>query len=265
MQTDGDRHGASLPPLELRAQSQRHVTHDPRVVPLLEVDSELAYGLTPAEREQAAGLLEVRVLRLERGDWEPPSSGPATAYGLLLLDGLIARRTRVGRGVALELLGPGDILRPWEALPYCTVEPRAAWQVLVATRLAVLDSRVTALAGRWPALTINLSARLLRRSRTLSYLLAVSHMLKVEDRVLGTLWQLASTWGRVTRDGVVVPFALTHQALGQIIGAQRPSVTCALSVLQQRGRVQRRDGRYLLLGDPPDWNQLVPLDKAGLA
>jgi CRP/FNR family transcriptional regulator, cyclic AMP receptor protein len=52
---------------------------------------------------------------------------------------------------------------------------------------------------------------------------------------------------------VHVPLKLTHQLLGRVVGAQRPSVTTALKQLMEEGSVSRRDdGTWLLHGDPPE-------------
>lgn len=54
---------------------------------------------------------------------------------------------------------------------------------------------------------------------------------------------------------------LTREVLGEILGAQRPSVTIAMQRLQQRRQVKRtRDGGYLLIGDPADWNSWTDTD-----
>jgi hypothetical protein len=91
---------------------------------------------------------------------------------------------------------------------------------------------------------------LLRRARTLSYLLAVSHGVRVEEKLLVALWHIADSWGRVTPRGVLLRLPLTHEMLGQIIGAKRPSVWAALKVLQEGELVQRVKDGYLLLGPP---------------
>lgn len=184
--------------------------------------------------------------------WEPPVYDPSTTYGLLVLDGLLGRRLRVGAAVGTELLGCGDILRPWdEPTVWGMVPPELDWRVFRPMRLAVLDERVTRLIGRRPQLVINFSSRLIRRARSVSYLLAVSHQPRVEDKLLATLWHLASSWGRVTPQGISIPFRLTHEVLGEIVGAKRPSVTTALRRLASLGVVVRgQDGGYLLLGSP---------------
>ena len=59
-------------------------------------------------------------------------------------------------------------------------------------------------------------------------------------------------------DGVIVPLALTHRILGQLVGARRPTVSTALSELAEREELTRRpDGSWLLRGDPPDAESLA--------
>jgi len=219
---------------------------------ILEEDPELAEALGPEEREDARRLLCAPVVSVPRGPWSPPAVRSTGAYGLLVLDGLMVRTVRVNGGVACELLGPGAVTRPWERdyLEGLANRQPTEWQALQRTRLALLDERITALLARWPALSVAFSGRLLRRVRTLSYLLAVSHVVRVEEKLLIVLWHIAGTWGKVTPRGVSIHLPLTHEMLGQMIGAKRPSVSTSMKVLQGRGLVARTDDGYLLLGDP---------------
>ena len=55
----------------------------------------------------------------------------------------------------------------------------------------------------------------------------------------------------------MIPLALTHRILGQLVGARRPTVSTALSELAERDELVRRpDGSWLLRGDPPDASTL---------
>jgi hypothetical protein len=173
----------------------------------------------------------------------------------MVLEGLLGRRVRVGPAVGTELLSCGDILRPWdEPTLWGMIPPELDWRVFRPTRLAVLDERITTLIGRRPQLVVNFSGRFLRRARSMAYITAISHHTRVEDKLLATLWHLASNFGRVTPDGVVIPFRLTHEVLGEILGAQRPSVTTAMRRLQDAGQVTRGShGGYVLIADPEDW------------
>src|SRR5437764_955205 len=81
---------------------------------------------------------------------------------------------------------------------------------------------------------------------------ALSHLRRVDTRLLVALWHLADRWGSVHPEGVVVPIRLTHEMLGHVIGAQRPSVTTALGQLESAGRISRRPGGgWILHGEPP--------------
>ena len=70
--------------------------------------------------------------------------------------------------------------------------------------------------------------------------------------LLEGLWELAGRWGHVAPDGVHLSLRLTHEGLAHLVGARRPSVTSALSELQEQGRLTPDGpGRWILRGDPP--------------
>ena len=50
---------------------------------------------------------------------------------------------------------------------------------------------------------------------------------------------LAERWGHITPSGVALPLSLTHEALGRLIGARRPTVSLAVKALATAGRVTR--------------------------
>lgn len=221
---------------------------------ILQEDPDLAEGLPAQVRRAATDALRAHVIVAERPTWEPPRLDPETSYGLLVLDGLLGRRVRVGRAVSTELLGSGDILRPWvEPCLWNLIPPKFEWRVFRPTRLAVLDARITRLIGQRPELIISFSGRVFRRAQYAEYIMAVTRFRHVEHRLLATLWHLASNWGYVTPEGVGMPFHLTHEVLGEIIGARRPSVTTAMQRLQRRGHIAPAlNGGYVLAGDPQD-------------
>jgi CRP/FNR family transcriptional regulator, cyclic AMP receptor protein len=224
------------------------------VIQLLRVDPDLAEEMPPEARETATEVIRVRTFRVSKGRWKPPGLDHG-ATGLLLLDGLMVRTLTLGRVSSSEVVGPTDIIRPWENDLLPSLVPTITdWRVLEPARVGVLDTRTTELIGRWPELCAAVEGRLLRRSRSLAYLMAAQHFIRVEDRLLASLWHLASMWGRVTPQGTVVPFRLTHEMLASIIGAQRPTTTTAIHSLTRQGCLSRDERRhYVLLGDPPDW------------
>lgn len=224
------------------------------VVQLLEADPDLAEHMPEDARRQATELIRARVFRVPKGAWQPPEIDHG-ATGLLVVRGLVIRTLRLGTATSTEIVGPSDIIRPWESdLIPVLIPTLTDWRVLEETHVALLDGRVTALIGRYPELQAAIGGRLLRRSRSLAVLMAAQHFIRVEDRLLATLWHLASMWGRVTPQGTVVPFRLTHEMLANIIGAQRPTTTTAVRSLIEQGRLLRDESRcYILVGEPPDW------------
>ena len=223
------------------------------VIPLLEADPELGEGLSPAEEEAAARALVVHARTLEAGPWDPHEERwPAEpAIGLLVLDGVLTRDiVFVGR-TTTELLGSGDLLRPWdddvqfEPLPF-----EVAWHVHEPARVAVLDARFALATARWPALAGAVSRRHIRRARSLAFQLAIAQLPRVDDRLLVLLWALAERWGRVCPSGVRLPLRLPHRTLATLVGARRPSVTTALSGLSRDGLVERTEDGWMLHGDP---------------
>ena len=64
---------------------------------------------------------------------------------------------------------------------------------------------------------------------------------------MAIMWHLAARTGRVTADGTIVPRRLTHDALGMLVGARRPTVSIAVKALDQGGHLIRRDdGTWLI-------------------
>lgn len=221
-----------------------------RVVQLLECDPGLGEGLTPEERANAAMALTVRAISLEPGPWRPGARSAEPGHlGYLVAAGLLVRRVEIGSGSSIELLGRGDLLRPWqeEASSFCT----ASWEVLERTTLVALGPRLARDAAQWPAIVSNLLARGIRRSRAAAADGAIASIVGVEERLLILLWLIAETWGETKSDGVHITIRLPHRLLAELVGARRPSVTSALAELQRSGRLASSGGCWVLPGDPP--------------
>ncbi len=221
---------------------------------LLELDPELGQLLSADRREQAERELRVRVSTFPVGEWDGGRLATAdpTHLGLLIAEGVLAREVVLGDTVSTELLGPGDIIRPWhlegppELLPV-TVR----WNALSSVRLGLIDRRVTVALGRFPEVSAVIVDRLSERAQRLATTQAISQLNRVDRRLLALFWHLAERWGRVSRDGIAVPLVLSHRLIGELIGARRPTVSTALAELARDGQLVRRDdGTWLLTGDP---------------
>jgi CRP/FNR family cyclic AMP-dependent transcriptional regulator len=218
---------------------------------LLVEDAELSEALAPERRAQALDELSARVLRVGPGRWQPPAPPDEDTLGLLVLDGMLIRHVEIGGRLGSELLGESDLLRPWQSGEAPMLALRCEWTVLSPARLAWLDGRVASQLARHPQLLARLFERALRRSRQLAANMAIVQQPRVDTRLALLLWQLAGRWGRVRRDGVVLPVKLTHALLADLVAARRPTVTSALSELARRGVVRHIDEGWLLLGSPP--------------
>jgi hypothetical protein len=227
-----------------------------RSVPILTMDHTLAADLGPDLTKALGPHLRADVVHVDGRAWNPDEVelGPEPGLGLIVIDGLFEREVRVAGRTAAELLGPGDVLRPWDivdARDTC-IPVEAAWTVLAPARVAILDARASALAARCPQLPALLMARSHSRIRSMAALLAIAQIRRLDLRILTLLWHLADRFGRVRPDGVAVEVPLKHATLAKLLAATRPSVSSALAELASRGEIERLDGGgWLLKGDPP--------------
>jgi CRP/FNR family transcriptional regulator, cyclic AMP receptor protein len=216
-------------------------------------DPELFEAARDPESVAAASLAETEWL--EVGPWHPEEMAlqPRGHYGLLLIEGVLIRAVALGVRDGLELLGPGDIARPWVDFgDDSSIEVHARWNVHQRARIAHLDQRFAARMAPHPEVSAGLMDRVMRRQRFMAMHMAVSQMPRLQTRLRVLFWYLADRWGRVTADGVVVDIPLTHELIAGLVGARRPGVTSALGELQRAGDFSRReDGRWVLHGEPP--------------
>jgi CRP-like cAMP-binding protein len=222
-------------------------------------DPELAGRLTGERLRAAARVAVSPVVQLSSGSWSPTGLADGRAIGLLILDGLIIRRVGVGGRFGAELLGEGDLLRPWQREDPGTTLPRIGrWQALLPCRIAILDGDFAASMARFPEVTSALFARAVRRSRHTVVAMAIVHQPRVDVRLRMLFWELADRWGTVHSDGVRVPLQLTHHVLADLVAARRPTVSKALGELAERGIIAWTGDHWLLSGNPP-----MELDSVG--
>src|SRR4051794_34737019 len=106
---------------------------------LLDADPDLGAALDGAEFAAARDQVRVALLHLEegkiRGKW---GAGSPQLAGLLLVEGALLREVRTARRVTAELIGPGDLIRPFEEDGEEDVPVRAEiiWRTVLPTTLA---------------------------------------------------------------------------------------------------------------------------------
>jgi CRP/FNR family cyclic AMP-dependent transcriptional regulator len=218
------------------------------VVDLFEHDPDLAEAVALG----GAGAPRVFAVPVDPGAWEPDIR--VSGFGLLLLAGFVIRRVELAGRHSVELLGPGDLLRPWEVgdEQYAMVPSCPSWRVLEPTHLAVLNGRFAEWASGQPQLIDRLLSRVLRRSRTLALRLALVQLRRLSARLHFLLWHLADRFGRVHRDGVLLPIPLSHAMLADLVSAQRPPVSRAMKELERHGLLSPAShAGWYLHGRPP--------------
>lgn len=221
---------------------------------LLDLDPDLGQLLDDDQAGAARRDLRVAVHAIQPGPWDADRLSEASPdhLGLLVIEGVLAREVLVSDTVSTELLGPGDVVRPWRLHDGSTLLLHSIrWNVLTRSRVALLDRRFGAQVGRYPEVNAALVDRVNERALRLAVTQAISQLNRVDRRLLALFWHLAERWGRMTADGVAVPMTLSHRMLGQLIGARRPTVSTALGELAKQGELVRRpDGTWLLCGAP---------------
>jgi CRP/FNR family transcriptional regulator, cyclic AMP receptor protein len=226
--------------------------------PLLDVEPSLA-AYMPREGQELGRRLTVAVHLVPSGAVDPGELlNEAGAFAAVILEGLVMHRVIIGEQPALRLLGPSDIITRGASTPSVLLA-RAEYRAATPVRAAMLDDRVLWLAQRFPRLFSGLQARIAEQQERVAAQLAICHLSRVEDRLTAMLWLIAERWGHVTPAGTVVPISLTHDALGELVGARRSTVSLALKQLVEDGTLVRNDGGWLLLEPLPEPGQPEPL------
>jgi CRP/FNR family transcriptional regulator, cyclic AMP receptor protein len=224
--------------------------HPAGTVQILDHLPDLAEDLTESERRDARRWLLAPSAVLASGPCEMMACSAdarvaGRLLGLLVVEGLIATETVIGRRCSLALHGPGDLVTP-QLHRVDPVEGAAAVRCPDRAVVALLDDRVLLAAHRWPRLVGRLFEVAMRQLGEAYTSVAISQLRSVEDRLLALFWHLADGWGRRRADVIAIRCPLTHAMIGQLIGAERPTVSVGLAALAERGLLERRDGEWRL-------------------
>jgi CRP-like cAMP-binding protein len=211
-----------------------------RRVRLVQLDPDL---LNPEEVERA-DRLTVPVRQVVPGSPEPvvhAGSGRA-----LIVRGLIAQHIRLAGSRSVVMAWDGDMVWANEEAPDWIDHP-VNWQVLETAIVADIDEEFLAATADFPGVLSALGERISRVQARLTLSVAVSHLSRVEHRILAVLLLLAEDRGRATVDGLVLRMPLTHERLGELIGARRPTVSLAMRELDALGLVRKgTDGSLVI-------------------
>jgi CRP/FNR family transcriptional regulator, cyclic AMP receptor protein len=227
---------------------------------LLDHVPDLAADLTAEQRPAARRALRVPAVQIGCGrldDWACATTPPVCGepFGLVVVEGLLAREVALGGRTSTSLYGPGDVF------DLCTDEGSslAAGATLVCPDdavVAVLDDRLLAAMREWPRMISRLFAIAMRQLERADVNAAIGQLERVEDRLVGFFWLLADRWGRRGGAGIAIEQPLTHEAIGHLIGARRPTVSLGLRTLADQGVLTRSpEGVWLL--SPASLDRLI--------
>jgi CRP/FNR family transcriptional regulator, cyclic AMP receptor protein len=218
-------------------------------IALLDVDPDLAAGASAADRDRS-GRLTVPVFRLAAGPMpEPPRHDGRPHLGFLLLKGLLLYEVSVNSRATAELLGPGDLVRPWSREQPGLLPSATKWTVLEQALLGDLGPVESARFANSRDVVESLVMRSADRVEAAAMQRSIAAHVRVDVRVLAYLWHLADRFGVVVPGAVRLNLPLTHAVLARLVGARRPTVTTALQRLTQLGYLRRENRAFVLLGD----------------
>jgi CRP/FNR family transcriptional regulator, cyclic AMP receptor protein len=221
----------------------------PGRIHLLDIEPDLVRGVTAADRD-LLDQVSLPVLDVSDSSFAVPELLDLHgAFGAILLDGMLLHYVQIGAQQALRMLGPGDVL----AVPdvrRSVLLASSGYRGTASTQLALLGNDLLGAARRLPQIVIGLQLRMAEQIEQLATQLAICQLPRVEDRLLAMFWFLSESWGRVTASGTTLPLSLTHEQLGALVGARRPTVTLALGELAERGSLVQQDRGWLLLELP---------------
>lgn len=223
------------------------------MVRVFEVDPDLLAGLDPESAVAATSAGVAPTLELGPGVWTPPAEARARRLlGMLVLDGLLVRSIDVHGARCPELLGRGDLIRPWDdTLGQSDLGVATTWRAITPVTLAVLDARFVEVVRRWPWISQTLLRRGIQRSRSMALQTAIGQLRRADDRLRLLFRDLSARWGKVTHRGVVVPMPLTNQLIAELTSLRRQTASSTMTRLGRDGEIVRLPGKGFLL-DLPD-------------
>jgi CRP/FNR family cyclic AMP-dependent transcriptional regulator len=219
-------------------------------IALLDVDPDLLVGGGVEDRATLRSELTVPVYRITSGAMPaPPRSSEDAQIGYLVLKGLLLYEVSVCGRVTAELLGPGDVIRPWAREDSGTVTVETKWTVLEQVLLADLRKLDGPRIANSSNVLVGLINRAADRAESAAIQRSIAAHVRVDVRVLAYLWHLAGRFGVVMPGAVRLSVPLTHAVIARLVGARRPTVTTALQRLMQLGYLRREGRAFLLVGD----------------
>jgi CRP/FNR family transcriptional regulator len=142
------------------------------------------------------------------------------------------------RSINLGLLGPNTVFAQEDG--YDGLSSGATAQAMIDSTLSIVDAEdLATLISESPDLAVAVVHGMNRRLTELQTLVEQLLLRDTAVRLVTALYTLAKGFGRPTSDGfIAITLPLTHQALANMIGSNRVTVTRKLIELQRDGIVR---------------------------
>ncbi len=165
------------------------------------------------------------------------------------------RLTPDGKQLTLDILDKGRIVgrMSWLGQELAGVYAEAVEDALICS---FTPAELTRLIDRYPAIGVNIIRYLSERLAASERERETMAFRSVEQRLAARLLELADRFGEARDDGVEIDARLTQQELADMIGTSRETLATTVSSLRQRGVLDMKQQRVLIL-DPEALRALV--------
>ena len=145
----------------------------------------------------------------------------------------VVRISESGEEITLAVLQKGDFFGEMSLLDG---KPRSATVVSDEDSVLILFNKnnFEKVIEKYPRIALKLLKELTLRLRKADDLIGNLAFLNVSGRIAGILLQLAEEHGQKTQDGVIVISRPTHQAIANMVGASRETVTRVLKRFEEK-------------------------------
>jgi CRP-like cAMP-binding protein len=104
--------------------------------------------------------------------------------------------------------------------------------------------------------TVNMQAVMIAQIQQMEFLLSLMHCYPLPQRIMKFLGWLAQKAGRVTEEGCMIDLNLTHQAIAEMVGTTRVTITRLLQRLEAEGQLSRLHRHRIVLFS--GWESMSP-------
>ncbi len=208
----------------------------------------------PALEELAA---EAHEVRYETGDRIVPLVDPPPKLGVILEGlGKLIGISAEGEERIVYIYHPGEIYGEQLLIGDSAIEDYEilALQPVRAVAFRILD--FLEVGHRHPELLIGVTRALSHRIDSMNDRLMACMSDDARIRLSQLLFDLADNAGAPSSRFVGLRYSLTHESMGQIIGASRPHITTLLRALEEEGAVKRQ-GQHGLLVRPSRLGEIL--------